>query len=785
MDSAPKRWWDFPSALLLIMAITVSAGRLDITEWTKYLILGLVMGVLGTILGLALGVSRFTRRAVWALSFGYTLIIIPLQLTAVVGTRILVLSDELRIVGERLALSIAALVDRQPVEDPLFFLTLVMAGYWIIGLTAGYYLKRHANYLAAVLPAGLVMLIIHLADRSTTAYVWFLAVYAFLVLLLLGRMDYYNKRKAWVKGRFWIVPDSHTHIFRGLFITTLVIVLVAWTIPNSISSLATLAAYWQRVTTPLEELSERISDAFASVEAGGDSAGEFYGDTLALGTATPNSRAVVFSVLAPVLEDWPARFYWRGRVYDRFENSRWVSDGYSREEFVPGHGNLALVGFETAVVAEFIFTSRFMDQSLLYTPTRPLWVDQPGQISLFYTTTGAKDPLAWYANPHLTSNDTYTVRTEVINPTTFQLREAGQDYPEWVTDRYLQLPDDFSPRVRALAEELAADLETPYEKAAAITFYLRRTIRYSTTIPQRPDTRDPMDWFLFDQQKGFCNYYASAEVLMLRSVGVPARLAVGFAQGQFNASTDTYTVTWMDTHAWPEVYFPGIGWVEFEPTANQPPLNRPRGLDPGQETARDFTPPAPDVDEPTFGIAGVQDPTGDTPGGETTAEQGQPFSFHLPVEFSIGLAGIVLLLVVWLLDRRYFVIRRFPIHINTILARNEIESPDWLTRWVAWVELLPVERDFAAINWSLRRMKNPPQVHATAAERAGKLKQLLPNAASEIESLASEHETAMYTPEPANEARARSASLVIRWRTVQALLRDRFQPVFNLFSQSR
>ena len=103
--------------------------------------------------------------------------------------------------------------------------------------------------------------------------------------------------------------------------------------------------------------------------------------------------------------------------------------------------------------------------------------------------------------------------------------------------------------------------------------YLRENIEYSDTVPNPPRNKDRLEWILFEHKKGYCVYYASSEVLMLRSLGIPARMAVGFAQG--DAEDGTYTVRRLNAHAWPEVYFPGIGWVEFEPTASQPSLDRP------------------------------------------------------------------------------------------------------------------------------------------------------------------------------------------------------------------
>ena len=95
---------------------------------------------------------------------------------------------------------------------------------------------------------------------------------------------------------------------------------------------------------------------------------------------------------------------------------------------------------------------------------------------------------------------------------------------EWVTDRYLQLPPDFSERIQELANSITAGKVTPYDKTVAITQYLRDTIILFHHHPAPPPGRDVMEWFLFELKSGFCNYYATAEVLMLRSLGIPARI---------------------------------------------------------------------------------------------------------------------------------------------------------------------------------------------------------------------------------------------------------------------
>jgi hypothetical protein len=150
-----------------------------------------------------------------------------------------------------------------------------------------------------------------------------------------------------------------------------------------------------------------------------------------------------------------------------------------------------------------------------------------------------------------------------------RLREDRSDYPAWVRDRYLELPESVPERVLALARDLTATEPTPYGRARAIETYLRR-FPYTLDVPLPPGGRDVVDYFLFDLQKGYCDYYASAMAVLARAAGLPARLAVGYATGSYDWENARYVVTEADAHAWPEVYFPSHGWVRFEPTAALP-----------------------------------------------------------------------------------------------------------------------------------------------------------------------------------------------------------------------
>jgi protein-glutamine gamma-glutamyltransferase len=139
-----------------------------------------------------------------------------------------------------------------------------------------------------------------------------------------------------------------------------------------------------------------------------------------------------------------------------------------------------------------------------------------------------------------------------------------------VRRRYLQLPLDFDRRIDDLAVEITRGATTQYEIARRIEEHLRTEYSYTLDL-RRVEEGDPVADFLFNYRAGHCEYFASAMVLMLRSRRVPARLVNGFQMGEYNDSSDFYTVRQSDAHSWVEVFFPKNGWVAFDPT---PPAGR-------------------------------------------------------------------------------------------------------------------------------------------------------------------------------------------------------------------
>lgn len=165
----------------------------------------------------------------------------------------------------------------------------------------------------------------------------------------------------------------------------------------------------------------------------------------------------------------------------------------------------------------------------------------------------------------------YTATSEIEEPTREELRSASRSYSPELFD-YLQLPP-LDPRVAALAQQITASASNNYDRAAAIETYLHTKFGYTLQLPSTVP-RDAIANFLFERKQGHCEYFASSMTVMLRSLRIPARVVNGFRTGEFNDLTGQYVVRGSNAHSWVEAYFPGYGWVSFDPTPPAPALPR-------------------------------------------------------------------------------------------------------------------------------------------------------------------------------------------------------------------
>ncbi|RPI94541.1 MAG: transglutaminase domain-containing protein [Chloroflexi bacterium] len=773
LHSQQSRWWDWAAVSLHFFLLQTLASRLVATEWTPYLSLIQTLTYMGFVIGVALGYSRFRRSTVGWLTFGYMLVLLLIQWTLVIDQDTPLREQFLSVTG-RLSFSTSQFLANRAVQDPLFFVAVMSIAFWVISSWAAFTLVRNQNYLGAVLPAAIGLLVIQNYDNASPGRLWFLAVFAFLALLLLGRLQFLQNKRSWRERHVFLSPDNSADLTSSMAVTAGLIILVAWIVPASLSSAESAVDTWNRLTVPWQEFTDRLENAVSALDSKSSwRRGEFFSAELALGRGFPLSDDVIFDVQVPAssADKKPPRYYWRGRVYDYFSKNQWHTTGTQRQEFSPLNGQLPVADASGSTAERFVFNVGTRRFALLYGPSQPVWFSRAGTV-LTYPAGDSKDVLSWNASPALLPGETYQMDAIQINPTIQQLRAAGTEYPEWITSKYLQLPPNFSPRIKELAGEITAEADTPYDKAAAITQYLRESIEYAAALPETPGNKDTLEWVLFEYKKAYCVYYATADVLMLRSLGVPARMAVGFAQGtryteQQNVPQDErmanrYLVRQRHAHAWPEVYFSGIGWVEFEPTGNQRPLDRPAERQ-NSDNGNGFNP------ADLLRTEGDQPPISDDLTDEmdvTIPESSRSF----PLYYLLPLLAVFAALTIFL-SRRYGFDTRLPVLLRAAVERTGMDVPNWIVHWEEWVKLSPVGKAFESINFGLRQLEGPVPVHVTPVERAAKLSRILPDKAFHIKVLLDEHQTSLYTSRIADVAQARRAAADLRKHVILERIR--------------
>ncbi|MFZ5875522.1 MAG: transglutaminase TgpA family protein [Nitrospirota bacterium] len=261
-----------------------------------------------------------------------------------------------------------------------------------------------------------------------------------------------------------------------------------------------------------------------------------------------------------------APLYLRGRVFDRFDGRTWTSST-DVTPMEPYDNRFLLAPNNGPLTAQHVYVEQ--DQpNVVFAANRPntLW---------FPASTISTDGDGSLIPPGLLTRGTEYMVASVM--TVFHDRLSGTPDETAPGVRHLQYPDAASGAVAQLARTVTRGIEDPYERAAAIEAYLLTNYRYTLATLSEPPPADPVNYFLFERKEGHCEYFASAMVLMLRSVGIPARLATGYPATQKNPITGYFEIRRFDGHAWVEAYMDGVGWTLFEPT---PPFELPVIKDP-------------------------------------------------------------------------------------------------------------------------------------------------------------------------------------------------------------
>lgn len=285
----------------------------------------------------------------------------------------------------------------------------------------------------------------------------------------------------------------------------------------------------------------------------------------------------------------------------------------------------------------------------------------------------------------------YVETANLREPTIDELRAADSRSAADLDPRY-RAPVQVSTAVRQLVQRITESQPTTFEKAAAIYRYFtdgKNGFSYTLHDPVRDPHIDQLDDFLFNSKAGFCEQYASAMAAMLRSIGVPTRVAIGFTAGVTEPGADYRSIRASDAHAWVEVYFPGDGWVQFDPT----PLSDGRGIVPpylrGNGTPSSTKPTSSSsAAPPTSNIPNAQLPTipqthDSNPNGQQQLATDQSNAVGLAALWVAVIAAVCCILLMPLMIRRAQRQRR-----RRVVASLSPAAPE-----AAWRELLAEIQD--------------------------------------------------------------------------------------------
>ena len=487
-------------------------------------------------------------------------------------------------------------------QDRIVVELLIATLVWANSFFATWQIYRRRTALPGLAPAGIMVTVVAFF-RGEMAF-FYLAVYLFCTLCLVAICHLWRQTEGWDQ-RGIDYPGSlgqELTISYGPWLFMIVVLgsLFPVIYPHQVHQAFWEVAEepWERVVDGAERFAGPIDDGYPGGPGyGPGEGGDLPSAHLLTGGPDLSDEPVLYvtnSDPAPPRQEGdesgetPAgtpRRYWRSRTYDTYTGQGWVNGPLESRSLSP---NEALPALGPAVEPGGTLYQEFErlvpGETLVYAANAPYTSDSPLQ--------------AWQRAPGdlaFLSGETnnYTILSRAPEPTVAQLRAsspASQTLPAEIAERYLALPDSVPQRLLSLAHKVTGDARSRYDRALAIERYLR-AYPYTLDLPDPPAGRDLVDYFLFERQEGYCDYYASAMVVLARATGVPARLASGYAQGTYDHEAGHWVVTEQDGHSWVEVYFEGIGWVEFEPTAGQPALDRPGGMDTAELSLPDLPSP--------------------------------------------------------------------------------------------------------------------------------------------------------------------------------------------------
>lgn len=538
-------------------------------------------------------------------------------------------------------------------DDDSIFLFFITALSFILSYTSAWLVYRVRNPWLMIL-ANAIVLLINLSNVDT-GYIIFLVVFLIAALLLLLRFNLYESIRRWRRQGLRYADDIGWDVMQAGTLISIGILIFSWILPWGYTNPAA-AQIWNANANPWVQL-ENTWNRVISVNGGANASnhGNFQ-DKLVLG-GNPNLN---HDVVMTVQSDDDGSQYLESLSYDTYLGR----DGWTNESVqnttIPANQAIDYGTALTHVVHQQVKIVNPPGEQKAYL----LGASQIAQVSVVSKVQNgiaSGDTVAWIdSNGNLTPKMQYSVTSLVSSADEKTLRSVPMpsnapaypsDYPGTlpptvfdpsITHANLQLPPDLDPNIAALARQITAHASTMYDKAIALEGFLRNNYSYDVNI-QLPPGQEGVSWFLFRSgHKGYCNYFASAMTIMARTLGIPARVVVGYTNGTYDSKNHQRVIIGTDAHAWTQVYFAGYGWINFEPSASFATFTRPL---PNQFVSSANTPIAGGVNPATLtnlNRSRFQHPDS-SDGSSATGTSSAASSALVRQQIGIGLGSFVLL----------------------------------------------------------------------------------------------------------------------------------------------
>jgi transglutaminase-like putative cysteine protease len=477
------------------------------------------------------------------------------------------LSDRVSELVDRMQLWFSALSSGGISNDNLPFVFIVVGLTFVTAYISVWSIFRWYNAWVGLIPGGLALLtnLSYLPGHNS----FNLLVYLFCAILLVSRIHLLRNEREWRRTRTAYPDLISLHVLNVTIWVAFLLLAFAWILPVG-SGTGLLFQAWDKVTAPIAGPFQDFGRLFTSVDSKKGGLIHKFGSTL------PLQGKITLSSGNELTVEATEPGFLRAQSYDFYTAQGWK---ISSAEQITNSVWPALKPLQNPDEAKKEFrrplsirVTTFDKQSVILSASQPLAASIDTRVVFG---PDPSDVTSLRPNGRLGSGTQYQIDSTITTASPPRLRQSGPPYPGWVAP-YLQLPDSLPQAIRTKTKEITAGLDTPYDQANAIEKYLR-TFAVDTNFTPAPANKDGVAYFLFTAQKGYFDYHASAMVVMLRTLGIPARIAVGYTIRPQDRAPDsnTYTVTEGNAFAWPEVYFPGLGWIEFNPTPSEPSISRP------------------------------------------------------------------------------------------------------------------------------------------------------------------------------------------------------------------